>query len=307
MRKIIGIGETVFDILFKNNQPVSAKPGGSVYNALISLGRLKQNPIFISEISNDKIGGIINDFLVENNVDTKYIYSFDQGKSPLALAFLDENQNADYLFYKDYPNERLDYIMPQIGHDDIILVGSYFALNPVLREKITELLDFARDMKAIIYYDVNFRNTHKNEIRFLMPNMLENFEYADIVKGSDEDFVNIYGENDPSQIYKDHISFYCKNFIYTMGSEGAKVFNGEAVQDFAARVVTPVSTVGAGDNFNAGIVYGLIKENILLDDLKKPLPMERWTRVVNYAIEFSSFACTTLDNYITPEFAAKFI
>ena len=87
MRKIIGIGETVFDIIFKNNQPLTARPGGSVYNALISLGRLGTQPIFISEIGDDKIGGIIKSFLLENNVETQYIYSYDRGKTPLALAF----------------------------------------------------------------------------------------------------------------------------------------------------------------------------------------------------------------------------
>lgn len=39
MRKVIGIGETVLDIIFKNEQPIGAYPGGSAFNALISLGR----------------------------------------------------------------------------------------------------------------------------------------------------------------------------------------------------------------------------------------------------------------------------
>ena len=39
MRKVIGIGETVLDIIFKNNQPQRAVPGGSAFNAIISLGR----------------------------------------------------------------------------------------------------------------------------------------------------------------------------------------------------------------------------------------------------------------------------
>ncbi len=32
MRKVIGIGETVLDIIFKNNQPDTAAPGGSTLN-----------------------------------------------------------------------------------------------------------------------------------------------------------------------------------------------------------------------------------------------------------------------------------
>ena len=33
MRKVIGIGETVLDIIFKDNQPIGAVPGGNTYNA----------------------------------------------------------------------------------------------------------------------------------------------------------------------------------------------------------------------------------------------------------------------------------
>ena len=39
MRKVIGIGETVLDIIFKDSQPIGAFPGGSTFNGLISLGR----------------------------------------------------------------------------------------------------------------------------------------------------------------------------------------------------------------------------------------------------------------------------
>ena len=38
-RSVIGLGETVYDIIFKNNQPQKAVPGGSAFNAIISLGR----------------------------------------------------------------------------------------------------------------------------------------------------------------------------------------------------------------------------------------------------------------------------
>ena len=43
MRKVIGIGETVLDIIFRNEQPINAVPGGSAFNAMISLGRCGVN------------------------------------------------------------------------------------------------------------------------------------------------------------------------------------------------------------------------------------------------------------------------
>ena len=71
MRKVIGIGETVLDIIFKNGQPVSAVPGGSVYNGIISLGRAGVPAAFVSEVGDDRIGCKTVAFLKENGVDAK--------------------------------------------------------------------------------------------------------------------------------------------------------------------------------------------------------------------------------------------
>ena len=40
MRKVIGIGETILDIIFRGGQPTAAVPGGSVFNGIVSLGRI---------------------------------------------------------------------------------------------------------------------------------------------------------------------------------------------------------------------------------------------------------------------------
>lgn len=62
MRKVIGIGETVLDIIFKNGKPIEAVPGGSSFNAVISLGRAGVNTSFISEAGNDRIGEYVIEF-----------------------------------------------------------------------------------------------------------------------------------------------------------------------------------------------------------------------------------------------------
>ena len=39
MRKVIGMGETIMDIIFHGAQPTAAVPGGSSFNSIISIGR----------------------------------------------------------------------------------------------------------------------------------------------------------------------------------------------------------------------------------------------------------------------------
>lgn len=103
-------------------------PGGSTFNTTISLGRLGTDVSLITELGSDTIGDTITSFMKENNVGTQYIdrYSAEEGKTPISLAFLDEDNNAHYSFYHQFPDDRLDVVWPRIDNDDIIIFGSYF-------------------------------------------------------------------------------------------------------------------------------------------------------------------------------------
>lgn len=305
MRKVIGIGETILDIIFKNDQPHTAVPGGSVFNGLVSLGRLGVPVSFISEAGNDRVGDMILKFMEENHISTELIDRFPDGKSPISLAFLDKDNNANYTFYKDYPKQRLEVPLPVINEDDIFIFGSYYSLNPVLRERMVEFLEYAKERKAIIYYDPNFRKAHAQEAIYLTPTILENLEYADIVRGSDEDFFNIFGKSDAERVYKDHIKFYCDRFISTHGAGGVNLFTGKLAEHFDPAPVQAVSTIGAGDNFNAGIIYGLLKYNIGYHDLQD-LSKETWEKIIRCGIDLASEVCQSYDNYISKEFAVSY-
>ena len=306
MRKVIGIGETVLDIIFKDDEPVSAVPGGSVFNALISLGRAGVNAALISETGNDHIGKKIIRFMESNGIDSSNVNVYAESKSPLSLAFLNEKNDAEYIFYKDHPHDQLDFIYPDIQPDDIVMFGSFYAINPVIRPQVAGLLEYAKNHGAILYYDVNFRASHSNEIMKITPNLLDNLEMADVVRGSNEDFSILFKHHDADSVYRTDISFYCHNFIYTQGSEPVEVrAEGGINCQYPVGNTQTVSTIGAGDNFNAGFVYGLIKYGITKDDIQRGLTREQWDKLVECAQMFSCECCKSLNNYISKEFGEK--
>ena len=306
MRKVIGIGETVLDIIFKDDEPVSAVPGGSVFNALISLGRAGVKAALISETGNDHIGKKIIRFMESNGIDSSNVNVYAESKSPLSLAFLNEKNDAEYIFYKDHPHDQLDFIYPDIQPDDIVMFGSFYAINPVIRPQVAGLLEYAKNHGAILYYDVNFRASHSNEVMKITPNLLDNLEMADVVRGSNEDFSILFKHHDADSVYRTDISFYCHNFIYTQGSEPVEVrAEGEINCQYAVGNTQTVSTIGAGDNFNAGFVYGLIKYGITKDDIQRGLTREQWDKLVECAQMFSCECCKSLNNYISKEFGEK--
>lgn len=306
MRKVIGIGETVLDIIFKDDQPQSAVPGGSVFNGIISLGRAGVNTMFISEAGNDKVGRRIQAFLRENGVNADNVCVYPESKSPISLAFLNENNDAEYVFYKDHASDKLDFVYPDMKKDDIVMFGSYYAVNPVIRPQVIAFLDYARNKGAILYYDVNFRASHRNEVMKLTPNILENLEYADIVRGSSDDFEVMFKKTDPDVIYRSEIAFYTKKFICTRGNRPIELRAENGLKrSYPVAETQAVSTIGAGDNFNAGFVYGLIRYGITKKKIERGLSVEQWDSVIDCARLFAANCCKTFNNYIDAEFAEE--
>lgn len=306
MRKVIGIGETVLDIIFRDEKPISALPGGSTFNAIISLGRSGVKASMISETGNDRIGQNIIKFMESNGIDASYVNVYPESKSPLSLAFLNDHNDADYIFYKDHPHDRIDYVYPEVNADDIVLFGSFFALNPVIRPQVYAFLDYARQRGAILYYDVNFRASHKNEVMKVTPNLLDNLEMADIVRGSSEDFEILFRQHDADTVYRSQIAFYTKKFIYTRSADPVEVRGDSGFsKQYPVLPTETVSTIGAGDNFNAGFIYGLIKNGITRQHIDQGLTESQWDALVSSALDFSAECCRDIYNYVSEEYGEK--
>ena len=258
MKRVIGIGETVLDILFKDDQPQKAVPGGSTFNSIVSLGRAGVPSVMVTEVGGDHIGEIICRYLQENGVSSEYVCQHKHIKSHISLAFLNENNDAQYVFYKDHASVSLDGKLPEIGKDDVVLFGSFFAINPVIRPVVGGLLRTARESGAWLYYDVNYRKDHIPDLPNVMGNIEENMRLADVVRGSTEDFGYMYGLLDSDAVYE-RVSHYCSTLILTDGPRSIRVYTPEGCETYPVQAIETVSTVGAGDNFNAGYIYAMLQ------------------------------------------------
>ena len=289
--RVIGIGETVFDILFKDDQPQKAVPGGSTFNSIVSLGRAGVPCAMVTEAGGDHVGDLICNFLKENGVSTEYVCRHEQVKSHVSLAFLDENNDAQYVFYKDHAAVSLDGKLPVIGEDDRVLFGSFFAVNPVIRPVVGKLLHAAREAGAWLYYDVNFRKNHIADLPNVMQNIEENMRLADVVRGSMDDFGYLYGLHDGDSVYA-KVSQFCRTLILTDGAQSICVYTPEGCETYPVQAIETVSTVGAGDNFNAGYIYAMQQG------------AENQAARIEMAQRWSQDVCRQLGNNISDELVA---
>lgn len=305
MKRVIGISETVFDILFRDGKPVAGVPGGSVFNGMISIGRTGIEGYMISDAGDDQIGALTIDFMVSNGVSADYVTRHKGKKSDISVAFLNESNDAVYSFYKDYKNPQRDFLYPPVNDGDVILFGSYYALNPDIRPKTGPFLRHAKEQGAILYYDLNFRPNHSHEKERLMDTVIENITLADIVRGSSDDFNILYGTSDSQYIWDTYIKERCSSFIMTRGSDGVTLHTRAERMDYPSKAIQTVSTIGAGDSFNAGIVYGLVRHDIGRESIPA-LDNTLWDKLIGYGIEFGSEVCQSTENYISRELAQAY-
>ena len=150
---------------------------------------------------------------------------------------------------------------------------------------------------------MNYRASHRNEVMKITPNLIENLELADIVRGSHEDFEILYRQNDAAKVYHSEISFYCKKFICTRGKEPISVYaENDFHKNYEVKKTKTVSTIGAGDNFNAGFLYGIIRQNITRDDIDRGLSEAQWDALIASGQAFSAECCKDIYNYVSKEF-----
>ncbi len=303
-KSIYCIGETVLDIIFRDEKPIAAEPGGSMLNSAVSLGRAGLPVYLISDFALDQPGNIIHDFLLRNHVSTNYIDRFDSGKTALALAFLNENRDADYSFYKLFPKKRLSISFPIIKKEDIILFGSFYALTKSIRKKLTGFIRMARAQGAFILYDPNFRESHLPELEKVRPWIMENISLSNMVRGSDEDFKLIFGADNAAQAYRYIKEAGCPVLIYTQNKGNVELLSRETHRAFSVKPIDVTSTIGAGDAFNAGIIYSVATLHPTLTGSATP-SVWMLDSLINSGIRFSANVCQSLENYISPDFARQ--
>jgi fructokinase len=302
MRNIYTVGETTYDIIFRNNQPKHAVIGGSALNTSVSLGRLGFPVHFISRLGNDKIGNFSIRFLIDNGVQIENIVRFD-GNSRISFAFMDNENNAEYQFYQASQSPSLQF--PEPTDEDIISLGSTMAIQKEGRKELIQFLTKAVENNSLTIYDPNIRQTGEKELTGIRKKVEENLLLTKILKGSEQDFQRLYGTSDAGEIFLKVNEYGIKALIITAGVKPIQLITNEFSKSYPVEAIRPVSTIGAGDNFTAGIITGFYKHHVTVENINT-LAEDSWDDIINIGNAFAFEVCKSEFNYISQEFATWF-
>ncbi|GMT44486.1 MAG: fructokinase [bacterium] len=295
------LGEMLLDVMVGQETEIPREafikhghPGGAMLNAAVSLARSRVDTALISEAGDDDVAAFLVGFLQKNGVRTQFIKQYPHSTTSVAIARLDDQKKAHYTFLDNYPDRR-SLLSP--GHflsDDILLFGSLYALDPAIRPEIQNILYAAIAAKSILMYDPNIRKPELLTNKKRKKALLENFRLATIIKGSDEDFDAVFGRQSAEKhaLSLQKINPEALIFI-TLGAKGALSVRGNRIFKKETLKVPVVSTIGAGDGFNAGVIAEIVNSRFTKGQL--PCKMEK---LLEAGIAYSATVCSSAENYI---------
>jgi fructokinase len=297
MPGVIAFGESLVDLVYRGDVFIGANPGGSVLNTSVSLARSGIEVELVSEFASDNHGLFLRNFLQDNGIGIRYCSVYAGHRTASARANLDVHGNARYFFDKDYPAVRFPNPLPQPGRDTILLFGSFSSLDLVLQPTLDALLEAAHVARSLVFYDPNIRQHHFSANDGKRSRVLQFMAQADIVRASDEDMVQIFGTHDISRIWGNLEPKQNRLLVITHGGSHAEAFDGVRNYRLEAPEISVVSTIGAGDAFNAGMISGLIN-HFKGASFWEVFPEDLILKLLQQGMRYASVVCQTTSNFI---------
>jgi sugar/nucleoside kinase (ribokinase family) len=284
MKKIIGIGNALVDVLIKlendhfleeynipkgsmqlvqkdfvkllsiitsNNNPQLAS-GGSASNTIHGLASLGVKTSYIGKIGNDAFGKIFSDDLEKNKI-VPILYN-SENETGRAITFISPDSERTFATYLGAAVElsAADLQPNHFDGYDYLHIEGYLVLNHELVEKALKIakskgLKISLDLASYNVVDAN---------RDFLQHIIK--EYIDIVFANEEEAKSLTGL-EPEWALR-AIARLCDIAVVKFGAKGSAVKRGNELARASAVKANAIDTTGAGDLYASGFLYGLMND-----------------------------------------------
>ncbi|GGK06335.1 2-dehydro-3-deoxygluconokinase [Lentibacillus kapialis] len=269
MNDVITIGDAMIAFNPSKTGPMKFVPsftkniGGAELNVAIGCARLGLEAGWISRLGDDEFGKYIRNFARGEGIDTSQV-DFEKGH-PTSLNFKEimEDGSVRTFYYREKsptatmkPDELSEEYFKQAK---ILHITGIF---PGVAEQNLELtrkaIELAKQYGLTVSFDPNIRLKlwSKEEISEVSISFLPD---VDILLAGVEEMEVIFGESDQEKIIEACAPYDIEHIVLKQGENGAVGYHNNQLVDAEAVLPTNVvDTVGAGDGFDAGYLYGYL-------------------------------------------------
>jgi fructokinase len=267
--------------------------GGSCLNIAVGMARLGAPAGFVGGISGDLFGRMIADHALASKVDLRYAIRSDHETT---LAFIRTVAGEpQYAFYDETTASRSwKYRRGSIAFDAIeaIHVGSTTLTHDSGAAEALAMVEDARG-SVTISFDPNCRPNLVSDKRRYVDQMNAFAAIASIVRMSDVDFEYLYGGSEYAGRAQSLVDAGASLVVITRGIKGAQAWHKQAgAVEVEAPIVDVVDTIGAGDSFQAAMLFALRAIGRIGPASLAQTNSEELGRVLSFAAHCAAFTCS---------------
>lgn len=294
---LISCGDALIDFVPTRNADgrEAAMPavGGSCLNVAIGMARLGAPTSFLGGISTDMFGQMIADHAAASNVELDLSTRSDH-QTTLAFVRIVAGE-SHYAFYDaETATRNWTYRRGTIpfARIEAVHVGSTTLVNDRGAAETKALIGDAQ-ASSTISFDPNCRPNLVKDKPAYVARMAEFAGYADLIKMSDVDFAYLFGD----ELYQQRATALLEQgaslVVVTRGNNGAIAWHAGAGQiEVTAPMVAVVDTIGAGDSFQAALLFALHKQGRLTRESLKDASADELRRGLSFAANCAGITCT---------------
>lgn len=294
---LIACGDALIDFVPTRNadgrEAVMPAVGGSCLNVAIGMARLGAPTGFVGGISTDLFGRMIADHAANSNVDLSLATRSDR-QTTLAFVRIVAGE-SHYAFYDaETATREWIYRRGAIPFDAVeaLHVGSTTLVNDRGATETTALIADART-SSTISFDPNCRPNLVKDKPAYLARMAAFAASADLIKMSDVDFAYLFGDEPYRQRATALLRGDTSLVVITRGNDGAVAWHAGAGQiEVAAPKVEVADTIGAGDSFQAALLFALHKQGRIARQTLKDISAEELRRALSFAANCAALTCT---------------
>jgi len=294
---LISCGDALIDFVPTRNaegrEAVMPAVGGSCLNVAIGMARLGAPTGFVGGISTDLFGRMIADHAVASHVELGLATRSDR-QTTLAFVRIVAGE-SHYAFYDaETATRNWTYRRGSIPFADVeaLHVGSTTLVNDQGAAETKALIADAL-MSSTISFDPNCRPNLVKDMSAYLARMAEFAQSADLIKMSDVDFAYLFGDEPYQQRASALLGQGTSLVVITLGNNGAIAWHAGAGQiEVTAPKVEVADTIGAGDSFQAALLFALHKQGRLARQQLKAISADELRRALSFAANCAGLTCT---------------
>ena len=287
---IVCLGELLVDMfpaeLGRRLVEVSAfrpKPGGAPANVAVAAVRLGARSAFIGKVGDEAFGHHLADVLRQEGVDVRGIRFDKEARTGMAFIAMPDENTAEFVFYRNPGADmrlRADELDRELLQETRAFhFGSLSLIQEPSRSATMEAANMARQVGALISFDVNYRPTLWNSPQEAYDRIMATVPHVDLLKVNEVELALLAGSKDLDAASKALLKQGPDLCVVTLGPNGSFFRVAEGGEHVPPFKVQTVDATGCGDAFVAGLLCQLV----VGADWREQLSPARMREVLRYA------------------------